>query len=136
MWSADLREENLNSKLRFDNQTVFSNTQLANLIFAKHLSAKCRQNGVNVSVNCVDVGRRRDSGGGWFGGAGTRFQNGVETAVHVAVSSDGKDRSGCYFSGCRPAKVCDKANDEQLAEKLWSFSQYCTNLQPEESVLI
>lgn len=136
MWSADLNPENFNSQKEFLPQKAYANSQLANLVFAKHLARKCQTtSGVSVTVNCFDkesprTGWSPASPGWWTGRV-----SGAETATHLAVSADGKQSTGGYFSSCRPAKVPAAANDELLAEKLWNFSTFCTNLQPDETIL-
>ena len=132
MWKADLQENNFNSEIRFNKQTVFSNSHMANVIFAKQLSSKCIAAKVPVSINCTDIGIKRNSSN-WF--SSIRFHNSVQTAVHLAVSPDGKKVSGAYFSNCRVAPVPTKAMDSNLAEHLWYFSKLCVNLQTQECIV-
>lgn len=131
LWSADLEIDNLNSELRFNKKTVFANSQLANLLFTRQLAVRCAAAKIPVAVNCFDIGKQRTSFN-WF--SATREHNAVENMVHLAVSKDGKETSGNYFTGCKIAKVSERASDSALAEKLWNFSTFFTNLQEEESI--
>ena len=135
MWSADIQPENFNSQKKFLPRKAYANSQLANLVFAKHLARKCQSCGVSVSVNCFDneIPRTSSSPFGLWSMSGR--VSGAETATHLAVSADGKQSTGEYFSSCRPAKVPAQANDDLLADKLWNFSTFCTNLQPDETIL-
>lgn len=132
-WSAQLEAHNFNSELSFQPKTAFANSQLANLLLARTLSTRCQSAGLAVTVNCFDKGVH---GNGRLmsrltGSAGSAA--GAETAVHLAVSSDGRHYSGEYFSGCRRAGVPPLALDEKLASLLWDFSCFCTNLEPDEN---
>ena len=110
---------------------MFANSQLANLLFTRQLAVRCAAARIPVAVNCYDIGKHRTILN-WF--SSTREQNAVQTVVHLAVSRDGKETSGNYFSGCRITSVSEKACDSMLAEKLWNLSTFFTNLQEEESV--
>ena len=56
-WHGKIEMDNLNSERHFKPDKIFSNTNLANLLFAFELSRKLRSEGfINVTVNAVHSG--------------------------------------------------------------------------------
>ena len=56
-WHGKVELDNLNSERYFKPDKIFSNTNLANLLFAFELSRKLRSEGfINVTVNAVHSG--------------------------------------------------------------------------------
>ena len=56
-WHGKIELDNLNSERHFKPDKIFSNTNLANLLFAFELSRKLRSEGfINVTVNAVHSG--------------------------------------------------------------------------------
>ncbi len=106
---ADLRPANLNSEQEFLGRTVFASTQLARLLFARQLAARCSLAQLAVSVSCWDSGQVRPpysllnrlSGGGSGRTAASR-RSIVQTAIQLAVSKELESpHSGLYYSYCK-----------------------------------
>ena len=56
-WHGKIDLDNLNSERHFQPDRIFSNTKLANLLFAFELSRKLRSEGyINVTVNALHSG--------------------------------------------------------------------------------
>ena len=56
-WHGKIDLDNLNSERHFQSDKIFSNTKLANLLFAFELSRKLRSEGyINVTVNALHSG--------------------------------------------------------------------------------
>ena len=57
-WQGKIELDNLNSERHFEPDKIFSNTKLANLLFAFELSRKLRSEGfINVTVNAAHAGK-------------------------------------------------------------------------------
>jgi hypothetical protein len=50
-------------------------------------------------------------------------EQGAATTVYVATSDDLKSTGGMYFNNCYRCTPSKSAQDEVLAEKLWSLSE-------------
>jgi NAD(P)-dependent dehydrogenase (short-subunit alcohol dehydrogenase family) len=112
---------------------AYGRSKLCNVLFTKELAR--RLDGSGVTVNCLhpgavgsNMGVDRDTG---FGKTVMRLlrpffltpQEGAATAIYVATSPDCANVSGMYFVKCKVAKTARRANDKQLAEKLWEVSE-------------
>ena len=54
--------------------------------------------------------------------------NGAQTTLYAALDPDLNSVSGKYFSDCAIKKVDRRAEDDQVAEWLWSTSEQMTKL--------
>ncbi|XP_015685479.1 dehydrogenase/reductase SDR family member 13-like, partial [Protobothrops mucrosquamatus] len=48
---------------------------------------------------------------------------GAQTSIYCATEEGIESLSGQYFADCQPKMPCPQARDDQLAKKLWEFSE-------------
>lgn len=121
----------------------YANSKLANILFTKKLATRLK--GTKVTANCLhpgavstDIGVNRGSG---FGKSVHRLlrpffltsEQGADTAVYLASSEEVASISGEYYYRRKPASSSKLAQDDQLADKLWAWSQEQTGWTEEES---
>ena len=55
---------------------------------------------------------------------------GAQTTIYCAVTEGIEDKSGQYFSDCKPKKVTNPdANDDAIADRLWHVSAQLVGLE-------
>ncbi|XP_070598979.1 dehydrogenase/reductase SDR family member 13-like [Erythrolamprus reginae] len=111
----------------------YSNSKLANLLHARELAN--RLEGTNVTSYAVHPGPvRTDIGysacsrwGGWMLSLFRLFipdcDAGSQTSIYCATEEGIERLSGRYFVDCSPLEPSPQARDDQLAKKLWEFSE-------------
>uniref|UniRef100_A0A8C6VE10 Short-chain dehydrogenase n=1 Tax=Naja naja TaxID=35670 RepID=A0A8C6VE10_NAJNA len=52
-----------------------------------------------------------------------RLKAGAQTSIYCATEEGIERLSGQYFVDCRPKVPSPQAHDDQLAKKLWEFSE-------------
>ena len=124
--------DDINLKRGYNVVRAYSQSKLANVLFAKELSKRLKDRG--ITVNCchpgavaTNMGVSRETG---FGKTITGllkpfFQTpaeGARTAIFLATDESVKDISGEYFYRCKIAKSSRRSNDPELAKKLYEFS--------------
>ena len=125
--------DDINLKRGYNVVRAYSQSKLANVLFAKELSKRLKDRG--ITVNCchpgavaTNMGVSRETG---FGKTITGllkpfFQTpaeGARTAIFLATDESVKDISGEYFYRCKIAKSSRRSNDPELAKKLYEFSE-------------
>ena len=133
---------NLNAEKRYFRWFFYGQSKLANLMFARELHRRLRLSGSKIQSFAVhpgysDTNLQSTSGTDIF----NRFfaqsqQMGCYPSVYAATSDQVK--SGEYYgpNGCfeaagypAPARVRKRAQDEQLAQKLWDVSEEMTGVR-------
>jgi NAD(P)-dependent dehydrogenase (short-subunit alcohol dehydrogenase family) len=108
---------------------VYGRSKLCNILFTRELARQFT--GTGVTANSWHPGfvatRFGDHAGGLISfsvGIAKRFaltpQQGAETLVYLASSSDVAGVTGQYFHKCQPATPSPEAQDAALAERLWA----------------
>ncbi|KAL7976094.1 hypothetical protein Chor_009772 [Crotalus horridus] len=110
----------------------YSNSKLANILHTLELAN--RLEGTNVTCYVVHPGvvkteisryhPRWLSGSIWF--VKLFFRNcdsGAQTTIYCATEEGIERLSGRYFVDCQPKVPSPQARDDQLAKKLWEFSE-------------
>ncbi|WP_054957538.1 SDR family oxidoreductase [Paenibacillus dakarensis] len=118
---------------RFNVAKGYAQSKLANVLFTKELARRLKNSSVTVNslhpgAVSTSLGVDRKSG---FGKMAYKLLNpffqtpleGAGTAIYLAASADAESMTGQYFIKCKPAKVSAQANDPQLAERLWVWSE-------------
>ena len=134
--------DDLAMKAGYSVARAYSRAKLCNLLFTKELAR--RLHGTGITVNCVhpgavvtSIGARRGNGkdgntalrrvaGRMLGFFVRTPEKGAATAVYVASSSDCENITGAYFANCKIAKPARRAQDLQLAQKLWGVTEELT----------
>ena len=131
--AGKIQFDDINLKRGYNVVRAYSQSKLANVLFAKELSKRLKDRG--ITVNCchpgavaTNMGVSRETG---FGKTITGllkpfFQTpaeGARTAIFLATDESVKDISGEYFYRCKIAKSSRRSNDPELAKKLYEFSE-------------
>ena len=59
----------------------------------------------------------------WNTEAGYLLAQGAATSVYAATSPELDGKSGAYLADCKVANPSKQAQDEQLAQKLWTITE-------------
>ena len=142
-WHGKIELDNLNSERHFKPDKIFSNTNLANLLFAFELSRKLRSEGfINVTVNAVHSGAVQNipfiqglMHNIFRGFLHSRIKEEAQTLIYSAVSDEVVQDTGKYFVSCKVTKSSPDSTDEKLARAFWEKSAYFVDLMPHETVV-
>ncbi|CAG0914462.1 unnamed protein product [Notodromas monacha] len=117
---------------------IYSDTKLANIVFAEELSRRLA--GTNVTVNSLHPGvvatefmqhipnELAKTVAKTMVGLFKTPEEGAQTQIHLAVSEEVEGVTGKYFSDCKPARVWNsQSHDRALAAKVWRISEELTN---------
>ncbi|XP_052120315.1 retinol dehydrogenase 11-like isoform X1 [Frankliniella occidentalis] len=123
----------------------YCQSKLANVLFTKELAERLKAHNISdVTVYAVHPGvvatelsRHLDSG--VFPGA-TFFwdrimklwiktpEQGAQTTIHCAVDEDAGSETGLYYADCRPVTPGHRAQNADVARRLWEVSVQMTGL--------
>lgn len=125
-----------NLKRGFNVITAYSQSKLANILFARELAERIKDRG--ITVNCshpgavaTSMGIDRNTG---FGKTIMRLlkpyfitpEMGASTAVYLATSPDVVNVTGRYFYRCWMAKTSKAAKSKKAARRLFALSERIT----------
>jgi NAD(P)-dependent dehydrogenase (short-subunit alcohol dehydrogenase family) len=130
--------DNLNAEKSYNDQLIYCQSKLANVLFTYELARKLV--GTGVTVNCLHPGIVKSN----FGRDGSMFyrfllttvlrpfmispETGAETSIYLATSPEVEEVSGKYFVKKKAVKSSKKTYDLELAQKLWEISAKMTQL--------
>ncbi|XP_048479149.1 retinol dehydrogenase 11 [Plutella xylostella] len=139
---ARLRVDNLNMEKEtedsFRDSDVYCNSKLCNILVAVELARQLE--GTGVTVNALHPGYVKTDilkkstknpflyALVWLSTMMTKDPwEGAQTSIFLAVSPEVEGVSGCYFSDCHIANASRKAQDRELAKKVWERSLELVN---------
>jgi NAD(P)-dependent dehydrogenase (short-subunit alcohol dehydrogenase family) len=108
---------------------AYCSSKLCNILFTREFAR--RMAGTGITANCLHPGvvntRLGDEGTG-FTSAVFRLiktfaispEKGAETIVYLASSDEVAKTTGLYFYKCKPVKPSKLAQDDAVAERLWT----------------
>jgi len=115
----------------YNKHIAYGQSKLANVLFGKELQRRFGSYGVTAcslhpGIVATELSRHRGIATPIIRGLGVGFflrspLNGAQTSIYCAVAPEVGD--GKYYYNCREEKNSEKANDEELAEKLWKVSE-------------
>ncbi|KAI3974984.1 hypothetical protein MKX01_005095 [Papaver californicum] len=117
---------------RYNIWTAYSQSKLANILHANELARHLKVDGVQVTANSLHPGAvatnifRDTFLSGFVSTLGKlvfkNVQQGASTTCYIALHPNVKGVSGEYFKDNNISKSDSKAQDIELAKKLWDFS--------------
>ncbi len=135
--------EDLEGRRRYQPFRAYSQSKLANILFARELAR--RLEGTGVTANALHPGfvaTNFFTGNGWLGVAmrlgaavfAIQPEKGAETSIYLASSPEVEGISGRYFEKCRDARPSKAALDDDAARRLWDVSMQTTDLAANQPV--
>jgi retinol dehydrogenase-12 len=135
--SGHIDLDDLQGERRWSSWRAYSNSKLANVLFTRALAR--RLEGSEVTANCLHPGVIRTRLGrgtplpiraGWrLAGLFLKSpEKGASTIVHLATSREGGGVSGRYFVSSRLSTPSARAQEDELAERLWEKSEELVGL--------
>ncbi len=117
---------------------AYSQSKLANILFTYELARKLKGSG--VSVNAMHPGLVATNLGANINGSegkswrtfiqrGITPENGAQTILYLATSSEVELITGEYFENKRAISSSKESYDESVAKKLWSVSAELSKLE-------
>ncbi|KAI3689534.1 hypothetical protein L2E82_47494 [Cichorium intybus] len=129
--------DKLNDEKSYSSFYAYGQSKLANILHAKELARRLKEEGANITVNALHPGviatnlSRHSSFSACFYGVFSIFQKnvpqGASTTCFVALNPKVKGVSGEYFADNNVAKPSGPAKDAELAKKLWECGMELTS---------
>ena len=128
--AKDLELNNLSGEDNYHPWRMYGRSKLANILFANALSRRLqagqRANSLHPGVIQTNLARHVPDPEGLFARMKTSMKTvaqGAATQCYVAVHPDVSSTTGAYFSDCQQTAPTDIAQNEALAEQLWTISE-------------
>ncbi|RWR98492.1 retinol dehydrogenase 14-like protein, partial [Dinothrombium tinctorium] len=116
--------ENLNfEKYTPDPLFTYCKSKLANVLFVKELARRLQ--GTYVTANALHPGLVKTD----INHLQKTAEEGAQTTIFLSVSKRVENVSGKYYVDCREARSSRKAEDVELAKKLWAVSESLTAIK-------
>lgn len=120
--------ESLKGSVKYNPQTAYKQSKLANVLFSKELAEQLQGSG--VTSNCLHPGAVatdivRDMPWLIRKALGLMFiapEKGAKTTVMLASDPSLEETTGQYYDQCELTQCSALANDEALRQKLWQVS--------------
>jgi NAD(P)-dependent dehydrogenase (short-subunit alcohol dehydrogenase family) len=114
----------------YDGGTAYTRSKLAQIMFTFDLARELQGSG--ITVNCLHPATYMDTTMVREAGVGpiSSVDEGAETIIRLAVSTDLEAVSGRYFDRTRPARAHPQAYDEAARGRLRALSFVLTGLEP------
>ena len=116
--------DDLEGRRRYKPFRAYSQSKLANILFARELARRLEGSGVTANaLHPGFVATNFFTGNGWLGVAmrlgaalfAIKPEQGAETSIHLASAPEVEGVSGRYFEKCREAKPSKAALDDAAA---------------------
>ncbi|XP_044947338.1 short-chain dehydrogenase TIC 32 B, chloroplastic-like [Hordeum vulgare subsp. vulgare] len=126
--------DKLNDKKTFDRRSAYGQSKLANILHAKELSRRLKEEGANITVNSLHPGVIMTNLMRHSYAVMKAIQlatcliwknvpQGAATTCYVGLSHELKGVTGKYFADCNEEKTSELAKSDILAKQLWEFSE-------------
>lgn len=135
---GEIHFDDLTLQKNFRPFKAYGQSKLANVLFAKALSERLKTYGITVNschpgAVATNMGVNRETG---FGRGIMRVlkpffrtpEEGADTAVFLATDPSVAKISGEYFRNRKPVAAAKKAQDKELSEKLWTWTEALTGI--------
>ncbi|KAI3706603.1 hypothetical protein L6452_24464 [Arctium lappa] len=134
-YEEGIKFDAINDKNSYSDKKAYGQSKLASILHANELSRRLKEEGVNITVNCVHPGlimtnlmkhslnlmriMKLLTYVLW-----KNVPQGAATTCYVAVHPNLKGVSGKYFLDCNEWPASDFARDPKMAKKLWDYSNH------------
>ncbi len=137
--AGKLHFEDIHLKKGYSTFKAYSQSKLANVLFAYELADRLKGSG--VTVNCLhpgaaatQIGINRETGFGSFATSLLKLffqtpEKGAATAVYLASSPEVAGETGQYYYKKKPAQSSKSSHDKKLADRLWSLSEELVGIE-------
>lgn len=112
--------DDMNAEQGYNGYHAYANSKLANALFAYEL-ARREPWLISNSLHPGVIGTKLLHAG--FSMQGASVESGARTSVYLATSAEVEKVSGKYFVDCSVAAPAAQAQDAQLAQRLWAWSE-------------
>ncbi|MGZ9587376.1 SDR family oxidoreductase [Paenibacillus marinisediminis] len=130
---GNIHFENINLEKRYNPAKGYAQSKLANILFTQELARRLQHTSVTVNslhpgAVATNIGVDRDTG---FGKAVHKLLKpffrtplqGAQSAIYLASSPEVSQETGGYYVNCKRAKVSSRAQNAELAARLWKWSE-------------
>ncbi|MCG3173846.1 MAG: hypothetical protein GMKNLPBB_02053 [Myxococcota bacterium] len=129
--------DNLSLERGFSAMRAYTQSKLANVLFASGLARRLEGSGVAVnSLHPGVVATEFTGEAGWIWRLGWKLgrpfmitpEEGARTSIYLATSPEVEGKTGLYWDKCKPKTPSRAARDPELAKRLWDWSVQQTGL--------
>jgi NAD(P)-dependent dehydrogenase (short-subunit alcohol dehydrogenase family) len=126
-YKGTLRFDDLNAERKYGGWKAYTQSKLANVLFARQLAERMQSETVTVnSLHPGVVGTKlllRGIVPPWLARPWTITpEQGAQTPIFLASSEDVRGVSGRYFEACKEKEPSEEARDPEVAARLWDVS--------------
>ncbi|MFZ0544395.1 MAG: SDR family oxidoreductase, partial [Candidatus Promineifilaceae bacterium] len=144
-WDGRLDFDNLQLQRGYSWRKAYGNAKLANILFTIELADRLKAADAPVTANALHPGWVATGIGadaiplvGRLGKALINLtamspEKGAQTTLYLATSPEVENVSGLYFKACKPARTSVRAQDKDVAKRLWEVSEELVGLVPVNS---
>ncbi|KAL7107100.1 hypothetical protein ACP275_06G032800 [Erythranthe tilingii] len=129
-----IRFNKINDQSGYSSLSAYGQSKLANVLHANELARILKEEKVEITANSLHPGgiatnlfRHHSFINGLIDALGKHVmknvQQGAATTCYVALHPDVKGTTGKYYSDSNLAETSLLAKDQELAQKLWDFTQ-------------
>jgi len=119
--SGQINFNDLQLERGYSGPKAYSNSKLANVLFANELAARLAGTGVTVNSLHPGVINTKLLRAGW-GGGGASVETGAATSVYLATSAAVEGVTGKYFSNQQESTPSAASRNPALQKQLWDVS--------------
>lgn len=127
-FKGTMRFDDLNAEDRYGGWRAYTQSKLANVLFARQLAERLQSDDVTVnSLHPGVVGTKlllRGIVPPWLARPWTITpEQGAQTPIFLASSEEVRGVSGRYFDDCQETEPSEEARDPEVAARLWDVSR-------------
>ncbi|KAG2537975.1 short-chain dehydrogenase TIC 32 B, chloroplastic-like isoform X1 [Panicum virgatum] len=126
--------DKINDEKKYSDARAYGQSKLANILHAKELSRRLKEEGANITVNSVHPGMIMTNLMRHSYVLLKVFQvatfilwknvhQGAATTCYIALNPQLRGETGKYFADCNEEKTSKLAKSDELAKQLWDFSE-------------
>ncbi|XP_042037026.1 short-chain dehydrogenase TIC 32, chloroplastic-like isoform X1 [Salvia splendens] len=132
-YNEGIRFDKINDESGYNSLSAYGQSKLANVLHANELARRLKEENVQITANSLHPGaiatnlfRHYSFLNGLVAALGKHVMKdvhqGAATTCYVALHPDVKGMTGKYYADCNLAETSLQAKDQDLARKLWNFT--------------